>query len=252
MRNRQEDLLEKRCIELSRLAYERDIITFTDFFNLNELNILENIDKKLLYSKYQSYGGYDSAQRQMIKFIPDAVSYNEPMPFSLLKIKQKSSKFSQELGHRDFLGSILGLGIERAKVGDILIEDDVAFIFVHNKIINYIIENLIQVKNTYVSVTECDEIAINYEPKFKLIQGTVSSIRLDTVMALVYKDSRSSLVRFIENGKVFINSKLITSNGYKLKDGDFISIRGLGKLQYCGIISTTKKGKYYIEVKQYI
>ncbi len=65
-------LLERRLIDLSRVAYQRDIITFTDFLNLNEQNILHTLPKDSLYTGYILFGGYASAERQMAAFIPEA------------------------------------------------------------------------------------------------------------------------------------------------------------------------------------
>ena len=90
-----------------------------------------------------------------------------------------------------------------------------------------------------------------YEPRRKELKGTVASVRLDTVLAVAYPLSRSKLTGLIEGGKVFVNGKLITSNGYRLKEGDMISVRGMGRIQYGGILSETKKGRYFIQVYQY-
>ena len=66
-------MLEKRLVELSRTAYQRDIITYTDFMNLNEQNILHTLPKDQLYTRVVSFGGYEMAERQMAAFIPDAL-----------------------------------------------------------------------------------------------------------------------------------------------------------------------------------
>ena len=127
---------KKRFIELSRTAYQRDIITYSDFLNLNEQNILHTLPKDKLYTRFMSFGGYDTAERQMAAFIPDALYLRwgkkeaDPedieYPFRALKISPLNKKFAEELSHRDYLGSILNLGIERSKTGDILIDGESA------------------------------------------------------------------------------------------------------------------------------
>ena len=72
--NKEETLLQKRLIELSRTAYIRGIVTFSDFLNLNELNILHTTPKHQFQSQYVTYGGYGLSERQMVAFIPDALS----------------------------------------------------------------------------------------------------------------------------------------------------------------------------------
>lgn len=252
MKHKDEDIFIKRMIELSRISFERNICTYSDFLNLNQLNLLDQMQKNKLYSPFELNGGYKLAQRQMITFIPDAVSCNMEYPISTLSIKMKSKKYSDILTHRDYLGSILGLGIDRSMVGDILIFDNYTLVFVHSKIADFICQHLDKVKHTMITCDYYYDLLENFEPKYDIIQGSVSSIRLDSIMALVVKESRSKLIRHIELGKVFVNSKLITSNGYKLNNGDIISIRGLGKFQYSGTINTTKKGKLFVEVRKYM
>ena len=84
------------------------------------------------------------------------------------------------------------------------------------------------------------------------IKGTVASIRLDTLLALAWNASRSSLVKRIEEGQVFVNGKCVTSNGCHVKENDLISARGLGRFQYKGILSQTKKGRFLVEIEKYI
>lgn len=247
-----EDILKKRLIELSRIAYERDIYTFSEFLSLNELDLLNQINNNELYCRYHVFGGYKSAQRQMIKFIPDAVFYEQEYPFSYLKITAKSIKFSEKLTHRDYLGSLMGLGIDRAKLGDIININDYVVFMIHSDLADYAIKNLFKVRNTYVSVDKISEISEDYEPKYELISGSVQSIRLDSVISLVFKTSRSQSVELIEAGKVFINGRLTTSNGARINVGDFISVRGIGKIQLHSIGNVTRKGKINIEVKRYI
>lgn len=93
---------------------------------------------------------------------------------------------------------------------------------------------------------------MDYEPRYEELKGTVSSIRLDSVLALAYPVSRSKITPQIEAGNVFVNGKLITSNGYRLKDGDIISVRKTGRISYQGILSETKKGRYMVSVRKYI
>ena len=96
--NKEETLLQKRLIELSRTAYMRGIVTFSDFLNLNELNILHTTPKNLFLSQYETFGGYGLAERQMVAFLPDALSYVS-YPFQIIKIQPQNRRFSEELGH---------------------------------------------------------------------------------------------------------------------------------------------------------
>ena len=134
-------LLERRLIDLSRVAYRRDIITFTDFLNLNEQNILHTLPKDSLYTGYILFGGYASAERQMAAFIPEALSlrYGKKnllpeelgYPFQAVEICPRNIRFAEDLTHRDFLGEVLNLGIEAGPV--IFCWKNIGRIFLHRQ-----------------------------------------------------------------------------------------------------------------------
>lgn len=250
--NKEEVMLQKRLIELSNLSYKRDIVTFSDFLNLNELNILHTTPKDLFPSRYETYGGYEPAERQMVAFLPDALYYDYQYPISVLRISPANRKFAEELSHRDFLGGILHLGIERSCLGDLLVEDSVCHVFVTDTMVDFICEQLTRIRHTVVKTEKIDGESFSFTPRLETVKGTVASVRLDTVLSVAFPLSRSRMTGLVEGGKVFVNGKLITSNGYRLKEGDIISVRGMGKLVYQGVLSETKKGRQYIQVGKYI
>lgn len=255
-------LLEKRFAELSRIAYQRDIITYSDFLDLNEQNILHTLPKDLLSARYLSFGGYDMAERQMAAFIPDALYLRygkEQMipellnyPFSVLKISPLNPRFTEELFHRDYLGAVLNLGIERCKTGDILVDGNHALIFVHRDMVRLIREELVRVRHTSVTVNEMNSADISFVPEYREIRGTVASVRLDSLLALAFSSSRSRLTGLIEGAKVYVNGRLITSNGYQPVEGDIISVRGMGKFRYAGSGSRTKKNRISVTVHLFV
>ena len=250
--NKDEILLRKRLIELSNQAYTRDIVTFSDFLNLNELNILHTTPKNMFPARYETYGGYESSERQMVSFLPDALYYEYTYPMSALEISPLNSKFAEELTHRDFLGSLMNLGIDRSKMGDILLQDNKAILFVREEISSYISENLTRIRHTMVKTKILNTAEISYEPRFQEIKGNVASVRLDSVLSTAFPMSRSKMTAYIENGRVFVNGKLVTSNGYHLKENDIISVRGLGRIRFNYVINETRKGRQMISVNKYI
>ncbi len=249
---KEELMLQKRLIELSKIAYQKGIVTYSDFLNLNELNILHTTPKHEMFSCYETFGGYEFSERQMVAFLPDALCYKQDYPIVTLKVEAVHKKYSETLSHRDYLGAILNLGIERSKVGDILVKDDHAIIFVHKSLQNFMLDELTRIRHTSIRTTVCDIDEFSYCPNTKEIHGTVSSIRLDSLLALAFSSSRSKLVALIESGKVFVNGKLITSNGFQIKENDIVSVRGLGRFQYIETVSQTKKGRYYVTLHLYI
>lgn len=245
------DFFLKRIRELADLSYQRDIVTFSDFLNLNEQNMVNSLRQQFPQIVVESSGGYANAERQMVAFHPDALAFTWEYPITCLKVEPKAKKFSEDLGHRDYLGAVLNLGIERAVVGDILIQDHTAWIFCHDKIAEYLADNLDRIRHTAVKVSVVENPSHYPEPQFAQITGTCSSVRLDALIALAFQASRSSMVSFIENGQVFVNGKLITSNGYEPKEGDIISVRGKGRFIFDGVSRQTKKGRNSVKLRRY-
>ena len=248
---KEDTMFEKRLIELSKMAYYRDIVTFSDFLNLNELHILHSVPKNLLSSQYETFGGYEYAERQMVAFLPGALSYAVTYPIQALRIAPVHMKFAENLTHRDYLGAVLNLGIDRSKIGDLAVQDEKCLIFCRDTIADYIAEQLVRVRHTMVTAEKMEPGEISYQPALQEMSGTVSSVRLDSVLAIGFPLSRSKLVGYIEGGKVYVNGKLITNNGYHLKENDIISVRGMGRIIYSGILSETRKGRYFVRIYKY-
>ena len=116
----------------------------------------------------------------------------------------------------------------------------------------FISENLTRIRHTTVSVSQVELGEFHYEPQYKEITGTVASVRLDRLLSMAFGASRSSLTGLIEGGKVFVNGKLVTSNGYQPKEGDLISVRGMGRFRYQGGGGQSKKGREYVTLLRYI
>jgi RNA-binding protein YlmH len=253
--DKDEILLKKRMTEQANTAFNKGLCLFSDFLNLYEQNIFTGLKKELPAIKYFTYGGYDDAERKIICYcgmddINDLTDIS--FPISCIKISPVSKKFSAPLSHRDFLGSILSLGIDRSKIGDILVNDNEAYVFVQSMIADYLKDNLTQIKHTNVTTNLIENDGFDYKPNFKEITGTVSSVRLDSILAVAMGSSRSSLKGLIEGGKVFVGGRLIQSGSYSLKDNDIVSVRGFGKFIYYGSSHQTKKGRYSVKILLYI
>ncbi len=260
---KEEELLEKHLVDLSRRACYRNAVTYSDFLNLNELNILNCIPRESLYTDYVTFGGYDFAERQMAAFLPEAFSLYAQKDastirqlfageVSVLRIAPRNKKYAEDLCHRDFLGAILSLGIDRGKTGDILTEDKSAAVFFERRMAEFAAENLARIRHTPVTASQEPLLDFHYEPRFEEIRGTVASVRLDSLLAVAFPASRSTLARLVESGKVFVNGRLAVSNACQVKEHDKISVRGMGKFEYAGVLSVTKKKRMYVSVRKYV
>lgn len=247
-----EDLFEKRMRELGKKAYYRGILTFSDFLDLNQQNILHSLSFRDTGVKVETFGGYESAERQMAAFVPDALSYEQAYPIACIKVQPLNRKFSEELTHRDYLGAILNLGIERSKTGDILLDDSCGYIFCCESMADFLTEELVRIRHTSVQARRLSQEEPLPSPKREEVSGTVASPRLDSVIALAFGSSRSSILGLIEGGKVFVNGKSVVSNGYGIKDGDIVSVRGKGKFQFGSVTNKTKKNRYHVILYRYV
>ncbi|MBO4863574.1 MAG: hypothetical protein J5517_04370 [Eubacterium sp.] len=260
------DILSNRIKELAERAYSENRYLFTDFLDMSQLSVFYALERELRYVGTAVSGGMpvssgvdgnDSAgglgDRCMVRFgSPEVCGYEEDFPIDVLHISPVQKKFSDTLTHRDFLGSVIGLGIERTKLGDILVRDNEAYMFVSNTISDYIIETLNKVKHTNVTVERCTELPAELAPKFSEESVVVSSNRLDAIIARTYNMSRELAARFITEGKVFVCGREIISTTKSLKEGDVVSVRGKGKFIFDGEEGVTRKSKLYVKIKRYV
>ena len=129
------EILRNRFIELSKKSHGSGVFLFSDFLGLAEQSVLQGVARELGGAKYTLYGGAPCAERVMVRFgDPDELFYEIPFPIITLKIEPKSVKFAEKLTHRDFLGALLNLGIERSVLGDIIVRDSSAFVFAKEEI----------------------------------------------------------------------------------------------------------------------
>ena len=171
--DKEQELLCRRLAELSKNAYYRGFCTYSDFLNLDEQNLFFNNYKEIVQSKYMLWGGYDDAERRVICFYEDDSSTNMYWPIVCLKIVPVNVKFSENLTHRDYLGAVLNLGIERCKIGDILVKEQEAYLFCREEISHFILENLNRVKHTTILVSLIDGKEVqDFRPTMEEVIGT--------------------------------------------------------------------------------
>ena len=248
---KEEILLEKRFVDLSRQAQQKSIVVFSDFLNLNELNIFRQ-QRAELYSGYECSGGYGLSERQMVAFLPDALCYDWHFPISCLKITPLNVKFAESLSHRDVLGSLMNLGLERSRLGDILVDESLVYVFCHEKIAGYIMENLTRIRHTAILAEQAAMEEVQIEPKKQFSEGIITSNRLDSVVACICKVSRSQASQWIRGGRVFINNRETLQATYVCKPQELISVRSIGRFRFLGSAGETRKGRMKIQYETYI
>ena len=246
------ELLKKRFLELARKSFNSGIFTFTDFLGLAEQSAFSEIKKELHGVHYEAFGGAEGSERVIIRFgSEEELGYSLPFPISIIKAEPISQKYADKLTHRDFLGAILGLGIERDTLGDIVIIDNVGYIFALEDIATYIAENLTKVRRTDMKVEVTTELPDGqlYRTERKTVQA--NGERLDAIVAKVFSLSREEAQLLFKKRLVFASGREIESTSYIPKEGEKISVRGHGRFIYIGTHSFSKKGKMNIAVEIY-
>lgn len=193
------------------------------------------------------YGGMDGAERCMGRFgDPEEFGYEEPFPICAVKIEPLAEKFAENFSHRDFMGAILNLGIDRSTIGDICVEGKCAYVFCTSAMSVFLQETLEQVRHTKVRCVPVKELEALPEKKLSYREEHVASLRCDGIVSAVWRLSRSQGQTLFSQKKVFVNGRLTENGSQMLKDGDTVSVRGFGKFIFRGEKNTTKKGRLVI------
>ncbi len=249
-------ILKARLLDLAQKAYRQNIYTYTGFLNSSELAVLYSLHGELSWIDFETNGGYEMAERQMARFgSPAMFGYDEPWRLSVLKAVPVMEKFADALSHRDFLGALMNLGIERNVIGDIIIKEGRnAFIVCQENMTAYITEHLTKVKHTNIKCLPANskEDLNALKPELIDISITVAAPRFDAIIAGAIKCSRKEALSLFSAGKITLNGMPCERNSIPLKEGDIFSVRGHGKFQYAGSGSETRKGRIYVHLMQYV
>ena len=244
-------------------AYQRSIPVYSNFMSLRERELafqaLEEFYGKLAEgTQYIIYGGYDEAERQVICFLPPDGAWmpnKADFPISCIEISPANKRFSDDLNHRDYLGTVMGLGLTREQIGDILVDTEAAapicYLFcIRDKA--ELIMDITRIKHTTVKAKEIDFQLSHWVQRYGDIIGSVSSHRLDAILALAVRISRGKALELIQSGNVFLNGRGCTENAKKLEPGDIFSVRGYGRFRFEETGRQSKKGRYPVLIKQYL
>ena len=229
-----ENKLKKRFAELSLRAVEQRRTVSSDFLTLDEQSTLASAQ---LFSKVYLFGEKSEEEKAA------------ECDFVWVKISPVAKKFADELTHRDFLGTLMGLGIKRETIGDILTDDNCGYVFCEKKVARFVLDNLDRVKHTTVrcEMTLSPPDFAGALPEERTV--TVPSLRLDAMVAAVYKLSRSESQRLFMQKLIFVNGKMTVNSSYIPKEDEIISVRHKGRFVFCGKIGETKKQRLKISVR---
>ncbi|MBE5040972.1 YlmH family RNA-binding protein [Ructibacterium gallinarum] len=235
------------ALQLSRKRYDIKTLGFLNPYQrvLIEKSVFPDSDMQMFFD-----GGYESAERTLMVCCPE---YYLAAPEDYIAALQITGRELADLSHRDYLGSLMGLGIARENIGDILVSESGASVFMKPEIAVYVLQNLSKIGRRGVTVCQCalTEIEIPERP-VKNIVGTVASLRLDSVLSTALGISRSKASELIRGGMVTVNFEPTEETSNMLEEGAVLSVRGFGRMRLSEIGGMTRKGRYSITISRYV
>lgn len=220
---------------------------FMPFMSERKQALLLSELKKAYFDNYLFFGGYGDSERKMLGLFFDEPNESS-FPISAIEF---SFRKCDKLTHRDFLGSLMSLGIERETVGDILVEDGRAVVFVKTELSDYVKSQISKVGRIGVKVADADLSKLPQGRGFEEKTYIVSSLRLDNIVAAVCKLSREKTRTVIMSDSACVNFEETKNVSLNLKENDVFTIRGKGKFVLKSILGTTGKGRIRISVIHY-
>lgn len=256
-----EKLLIDRIEDKARQCSGNSMITNSVFLDMHERSVVTAMKNTFADTKMYFYGGFNDSERNVALFFPNYITddpigwfdmYPEDDPIAVIEIEK--DKFSPVLGHRDYLGALMGLGIKREMTGDIIVSESGCRMAVLSKIAPFIAENLGKagrgtLKAKIIPPSQAREgvKAVGTPDSF-----TVSSMRLDSVVKNAFRTSRGDAAEAIEGGVVYVNDVECTKPDKKIAEGDKIVFRRKGRIIVNDCSSVSKKGRVIVEITRFV
>ena len=252
--NEDDNFLVSKILDKIQYTIQYNKITTTNFLNLSEQNTVQAMMNYIKINTYVFFGAYPKSERKLAFFYPEKFNHaivesNFKNFISVIRItlpKDLHSKYS----HKQYLGGLMKLGIEREKIGDILVFNNGADIIISKDISTYILDNL----HTLTRFKSSDFELLDYTnirgPNFKYeeLKIIIPSLRLDTIIAALIHVSRNEACKLIVSEKIFVNFQLQSKSTKLIKENDIITIRGKGRFNIVQILGNTKKGNIIVKI----
>lgn len=241
-------------LDKSVQAEKSNVPASTAFFNPRQQTLADTLARQTSVMPYVFFGGYDDAERRTAVFLPDWVQPEDAAQYAPLAVFRAvwSAQSKASLSHRDFLGALMGCGVRRDTIGDILAKEQSCDLIVLQSVARYIEENLISVGRAAVSLSRITPAEIEVPPrKVRLIRDTLASLRLDAAVSTGFSMSRERAQELIRTGHCVLNNLPCEKPDRAIAEGDVVSARGFGKFRISSVGSVSKKGRIFIEVERY-
>ena len=198
-------------------------------------------------------GGYDGAERRVLVFLPDWMEPEYLQSGDYLSVLRCTWFKEDKLTHRDFLGSLMGMGVRRDTVGDILVGDGSCDILTLPTVAGFLKDSLTSAGRVKLHVSEVplEEVRVPVQER-KVLHDTVAALRLDSVLAVGFSLSRGKAAEAVTSGRVQVNWTDCQKPDRPVAQGDTLTLRGLGKCVLEEVGHQTKKGRVFVTLKRYL
>lgn len=250
----EERILVSKVLDKIEISNKKNKIVNTDFLNLYQRKIAQNVLDMTKQENYKFEGGFTEAERNVLILYPEKLDFlkirnNLNNIMKIIRINLPKELYGK-YNHKNYLGAIMKLGVKREKIGDIIVGEDGADVIASVDIIRYIeqnISNLTRFSKSKIEILDLENIreAKQKEEQFEII---VSSLRLDNIISEILKNSRSEANKIIFSERVFINFEKEIKNSRILKENDVITIRGEGRYKFLEILGETKKKRLILKI----
>lgn len=242
-------LLAAKVLDAAEMSEDKYMNKFTFFLDEHQQMLCRKVLGSVCFENYRFFGGYDTAQRQILgTFAPYSDTEDDIFPITAFTFTYRKS---DHLTHRDFLGCLMSLGIERDTVGDIIVSEGRAVVFVCDTVA-LLVSAIDKVGRVGVKVREGFELSAIPIQEYRELSGTVASLRLDCVLSLALRISREKAADLIRSAGAEVNYVSVYAADARLSAGDVFSVRGYGKFRLDDEGAATKKDRIFITVKKYV
>ena len=257
-KDKDDKILLAQILDKAEMVEKKNKIEYTDFLDLAQIELVQKFINKIKLQNYMIYGGFEQAERKMFVIYPDkfnsvVVEKNLSNIIQIIRIELPDD-LKGKYTHRDYLGAVIKLGIERKKIGDIIVDQNGADIIADKDVVKFLIDNLgslTRFSKSTISVQNIEGLR-PVEIKKEELEIIVSSMRLDNVISELARCSRNKALDIINTERVFINFECETKKTKQVKTGDMITIRGKGRFFVKEIIGQTRSGRTVIKIEKFV
>lgn len=250
-----DDLVISRIEDRIQQCRDGYYVTATDFLDSHEQTLAVAAAKRAAEVRTFLYGGYDDAERRMLVCVPaDFPLSDEEAKEGLLQVLRVSYKpGGKERTHRHYLGSMLGLGLDRRVTGDILVRENGADIIILPEIADFLLQEYTHIGRTDITteIVPAQELILP-EQKTEFIRDTVPSARLDTIVSSAFKVSRAKAVEAIKAGLVSVDHIEVLKPDARVEEGVALVLKGKGKAVLREFGGESKKGRLWVTIERYL